>query len=125
LQGRFPIRVELEALGKDAFARILREPEHALPRQYSELLATEGVKIRFSADGIDRIAEMAWDLNQKQQNIGARRLYALFEKLLEEPLFLAPDALPDAGRDVEVDASYVETRLGYLVEDEHQSGYIL
>ena len=125
LQGRFSIRVELESLSREAFERILREPEHALPLQYAELLATEGVKLKFNATGIDRIAELAWDLNQQQQNIGARRLYALFEKLLEEPLFLAPDALPEAARELTVDGEYVDTRLGYLVEDETQSGYIL
>ncbi len=125
LQGRFPIRVELESLSREAFGQILREPENALPRQYAELLATEGVKLKFDATGIDRIAELAWDLNQRQQNIGARRLYALFEKLLEEPLFLAPDALPDAARDVMVDVEYVDTRLNYLVQDDTQSGYIL
>ncbi|MCA8960817.1 MAG: ATP-dependent protease ATPase subunit HslU [Planctomycetes bacterium] len=125
LQGRFPIRVELERLGKEDFARILREPENALPRQYAELLGTEGVKIRFDATGIDRIAELAGEINQRQENIGARRLYALFEKLLEEPLFLAPDALPDAGRELTVDAHYVDTRLGYLVRDGDHGSYIL
>ncbi len=125
LQGRFPIRVELASLTREDFARILREPEHALPRQYSLLLETEGVQVEFREDGLDRIAELAWDLNQSQQNIGARRLYALFEKLLEEPLFLAPDAFPDPERRVLVDRGYVESRLGYLLRDGGAQSYIL
>lgn len=125
LQGRFPIRVELQSLTKEDFVRILREPANALPRQYRDLLETESVQVVYEPDGLERVAQLAWDLNQSQQNIGARRLYALFEKLLEEPLFLAPDALPDAGRRVLVDRAFVDTRLGYLMEDPDHSAYIL
>lgn len=125
LQGRFPIRVELNSLTQADFVRILREPKNALPQQYRDLLATEDVTVTYEADGLERVAELAWDLNQTQQNIGARRLYALFEKLLEEPLFLAPDSLPEAGRSVNVDREYVETRLAYLLQNPDHSAYIL
>ncbi|MFN0059238.1 MAG: ATP-dependent protease ATPase subunit HslU [Planctomycetota bacterium] len=125
LQGRFPIRVELQSLTRDDYLRILREPRNALPRQYSELLATEGVRLEFAPEGLERMADLAWDVNQSQQNIGARRLYALCEKLLEEPLFLAPDAMSEAQKQVFVDRNYVDTRLGYLLANREQSSYIL
>ncbi len=123
LQGRFPIRVELASLERAEFSRILKEPEHALPRQYAALLETEGVKIEFQDDGLERIAELAWELNQRTQNIGARRLYALFEKLLEDPLFRAPDAVEE--RRVVVNRGYVDGCLGGLLDSAEQRSYIL
>ena len=125
LQGRFPIRVELDSLRKDDFLRILREPENALPRQYSELLATEGVSLQFEDSGLEKLAEMAWDLNQTTQNIGARRLYTLLEKLLEELLFAAPDLIAAHQKNSQIDQQFVESRLKELVRDEDQSAYIL
>ena len=125
LQGRFPIRVELSTLGKEEFLRILEEPRNSLPRQYKALLSTEGVEVTFTPDALRRIAELAYELNQNTQDIGARRLYTLFEKLLEGPLFGAPDRLPEGGRRVSVDTAYVEERLAEIVADQEQSGYIL
>ncbi len=125
LQGRFPIRVELDSLTREDYLRILTEPESALPRQYSQLLATEGVEVRFSHSGLERVAAMAWELNSRTQNIGARRLYALFERLLEDPLFRAPDALGGGARAIEVDVHFVEERLTPLLSDRDSSAYIL
>ncbi len=125
LQGRFPIRVELGPLGREEFLRILKEPQNSLPRQYSELLATEGVKVTFSDDGLERIAAYAWDLNQSTQNIGARRLYTIFEKLLEAALFGAPDQLGAGDWKVRVDEAFVEERLQTIATDAEQSAYIL
>ncbi|MEE8142187.1 MAG: ATP-dependent protease ATPase subunit HslU [Planctomycetota bacterium] len=125
LQGRFPIRVELSSLGKAEFLRILKEPESALPRQYAALLATEGVQVEFTSCGLQRIAEVAWDLNQSTQNIGARRLYTIFEKLLETPLFDAPDAVAKDQRHMRVDAGVVDERLAKILTDREQSSYIL
>ncbi|MGE3163618.1 MAG: ATP-dependent protease ATPase subunit HslU [Planctomycetota bacterium] len=125
LQGRFPIRVELSALGREDFLRILREPQNSLPRQYAALLGTEGVTVDFQPEGLARIAEIAWDLNQSTQDIGARRLYTLFERILERPLFEAPDLIPPGARSFSVDAAFVDSQLGGLLADRDQSSYIL
>lgn len=122
LQGRFPIRVELSALSADDFVRILTEPNASLTEQYTALLATEGVELTFAEDGIKRIAEMGWQVNETTENIGARRLHTMLEKLLEEISFEASD-LDD--KKVVVDAAYVNKYLGELVKDEDLSRYIL
>ncbi|MEM7167859.1 MAG: ATP-dependent protease ATPase subunit HslU [Planctomycetota bacterium] len=125
LQGRFPIRVELDSLRQEDFVRILTEPENALPRQYHALLDTEGVTVDFQEDGIARLAELAWELNRGSQDIGARRLYTLFEKLLEGPLFQAPDLIPPDGRKINVTAGFVDQQLSEIAADQQQSSYIL
>ncbi|MDY0169606.1 MAG: ATP-dependent protease ATPase subunit HslU [Thermoguttaceae bacterium] len=122
LQGRFPIRVELNALGKQDFVRILTEPRGALTKQYQALLATEGVKLDFSDDGVEALAGYAFDVNQTAQNIGARRLYTILERVLEELSFEAPDM--KAGR-VKINAAYVKQRLDKLSHDEDLSKFIL
>ncbi|MDD5229439.1 MAG: ATP-dependent protease ATPase subunit HslU [Methylococcales bacterium] len=122
LQGRFPIRVELSALTADDFVRILTEPNASLTEQYMALLATEGVSLTFAEDGIKRIAEMGWQVNETTENIGARRLHTMLERLLEEISFNAPD-LDD--KKIVVDAAYVNKYLGELVKDEDLSRYIL
>ncbi len=121
LQGRLPIRVEMTALTADDFKRILTEPDSSLTEQYQGLLSTEGVKVSFLDDGIQRIAEIAFQVNSQTENIGARRLHTVVERLLEEVLFCAPDCTDD----VVVDASMVNEVLGELVEDEDLSRYIL
>jgi ATP-dependent HslUV protease ATP-binding subunit HslU len=122
LQGRFPIRVELSALSKDDFVRILTEPKAALTRQYVELLATEGVKLAFTADAIERLAGIAAQVNERQENIGARRLHTVLERLLDTLSYEAPDR---DGQAVEVDRAYVDAHLGELVQDPDLSRYIL
>jgi len=122
LQGRFPIRVELSALSADDFVRILTEPDASLTEQYQALLATEGVTVSFTEDGIKRIAELGWQVNESVENIGARRLHTILEKLLEEISFNAPD-MPD--KTVSIDAAYVDAHLGELAADEDLSRYIL
>jgi ATP-dependent HslUV protease ATP-binding subunit HslU len=122
LQGRFPIRVELGALTADDFRRILSEPQHALSKQYTALLATEGVKLTFTDDGIKRLAEVAFQVNERTENIGARRLHTVLERLLEEISFTASD---HDGGSFSIDAAYVDTHLGELVKDEDLSRYIL
>ena len=122
LQGRFPIRVELDSLGKADLVRILTEPENALVRQYTALLETESVKVNFREDGIAEIAEMAALINERTENIGARRLYTMMEKLLDEISFDAPE-MP--GKNMVVDAQYVRDKLKDFVEDEDLSRYIL
>ncbi len=122
LQGRFPIRVELEALVKEDFVRILSEPRNALTKQYVALMQTEGVDVDFKTDAIECLAEFAFQVNQKTQNIGARRLHTIIERLLEELSFAAPDM--KMGR-VEINAAYVKERLADIVQDEDQSKYIL
>ncbi|MBA4397920.1 MAG: HslU--HslV peptidase ATPase subunit, partial [Syntrophus sp. (in: bacteria)] len=122
LQGRFPIRVELDSLGKDEFIRILTEPHNALIKQYVEMLATEGLKIIFQQDAIAEIAEVATVVNEKTENIGARRLYTIMETLLDEISFDAPDMTE---KDVSIDADYVRQKLSEIVEDEDLSRYIL
>jgi ATP-dependent HslUV protease ATP-binding subunit HslU len=122
LQGRFPIRVELEALSKEDFVRILSEPRNALTKQYTALMQVEGVDVIFQSDAIDALATFAFQVNQTTQNIGARRLHTIMERLLEELSFAAPDM--KMGR-VEINAAYVNERLADIVEDEDQSKYIL
>ncbi len=122
LQGRFPIRVELDPLTKEDFVRILTEPQNALTKQYKALLATEGVEIEFTEDGIDRIAEIAVMLNERMENIGARRLYTVMEKLLEDVSFNAPNM---KGEKVVVDRKYVDEHLTDVIKDEDLSKYIL
>ena len=122
LQGRFPIRVELSALSAEDFVRILTEPNASLTEQYQALLATEGVEISFTSCGIRRIAELAWEVNERVENIGARRLHTILEKLLEEVSFAAPDLLD---KSVSIDAAYVDAHLGPLAADEDLSRYIL
>ena len=122
LQGRFPIRVELDSLGKADLVRILTEPENALIKQYTALLETESVKVNFTEDGIAEIAEMAALINERTENIGARRLYTMMEKLLDEISFDAPE-MP--GKNMVVDAQYVRDKLKDFVEDEDLSRYIL
>lgn len=122
LQGRFPIRVELKDLQKDDFVRILKEPKNSLTRQYTELLHTEGVKLVFSDDAVEALANYAYQVNQSTQNIGARRLYTILEQLLEELSFEAPDM---SMARVEINAAYVDERLAAIAEDEDLSKYIL
>ncbi|TNJ32998.1 ATP-dependent protease ATPase subunit HslU [Arenimonas terrae] len=122
LQGRFPIRVELTALSRDDFKRILTEPKNALTRQYMALLATEGVNIGFDPDAIDRLAEIAFQINERQENIGARRLHTVLEKLLEKLSFEAPDK---GGLSLMVDRAMVDAQLGDAVKDPDLSRYIL
>ena len=122
LQGRFPIRVELNSLGKEEFIRILTEPHNALVRQYTEMMATEGVRISFTEDAVAAIAETATLVNDRMENIGARRLYTIMESLLDEISFDAPEM---AGQEVVIDADYVARQLDEIVEDEDLSRYIL
>jgi len=122
LQGRFPIRVELDSLGKEDLVRILTEPENALLKQYTALLDTESVKVKFTEDGVAEIAEMAALINERTENIGARRLYTMMEKLLDEISFDAPEM---SGKDIVIDVKYVQTKLKDFVQDEDLSRYIL
>lgn len=122
LQGRLPIRVELAALTTEDFVRILTEPDASLTEQYQALLKTEGVDLVFTGDGIQRIAEIAWHVNEKTENIGARRLHTVMERLLEEVSFMAPTY---QGRTITVDADYVGRNLNELAEDEDLTRYIL
>jgi ATP-dependent HslUV protease ATP-binding subunit HslU len=122
LQGRLPIRVELHALTPDDFKRILTEPDASLVQQYEALMATEGVKLTFGEGAIARIAEVAWKVNETTENIGARRLHTVMERLLESLSFDAGDTVKDG---FEVTAAYVDEKLGDLSEDEDLSRYIL
>jgi ATP-dependent HslUV protease ATP-binding subunit HslU len=122
LQGRFPIRVELEPLTRQDFVRILSEPQNALIRQYVELLRTEGVTLRFMPDAVEAIAEIAFTVNQRAENIGARRLYTVMERLLDEVSFDAPSM---TGQELVIDAEYVQAHLADVVKDEDLSRYIL
>ena len=122
MQGRFPIRVELSALSKDDFVRILTEPKAALTTQYVELLRTEGVQLAFAADAIERLAEIAAQVNERQENIGARRLHTVLERLLDTLSYEAPDK---DGSSVTIDRAYVDAHLGELVQDPDLSRYIL
>ncbi|MDP1537722.1 MAG: ATP-dependent protease ATPase subunit HslU [Burkholderiales bacterium] len=123
LQGRFPIRVELDSLSVDDFERILTQTDACLTRQYQALLSTEGVSVSFTADGIRRLAQIAFEVNEKTENIGARRLYTVMEKLLEEVSFTAGST--GAGIALTVDAAYVDLRLGELAQREDLSRYVL
>jgi ATP-dependent HslUV protease ATP-binding subunit HslU len=122
LQGRFPIRVELQDLTKEDFVRILREPQNSLTKQTVALLGTEGVRVEFTDDAVDKMAQIAYDVNRRTQNIGARRLYTILEKVFETISFDAPD-LPE--KKVRIDADYVRERLGDIVKDEDLSKFIL
>ncbi len=122
LQGRLPIRVELDSLSEEDFRRILVEPENSLVRQYTELLATEGVTIEFTDEALDEVARIAQDVNDTTENIGARRLYTLMERLLEELSFEAPEL---SGQKVTIDGDYVRSQLADLAGDEDLSRYML
>jgi ATP-dependent HslUV protease ATP-binding subunit HslU len=122
LQGRFPIRVELDSLKVEDFVRILTEPDASLTAQYRALLSTESVGVEYTADGVRRIAELAHQVNERTENIGARRLHTVMERLLESISF---DASEQGGSAVKVDAAYVDKHLGNLAKDEDLSRYIL
>ncbi|MDX9816205.1 MAG: ATP-dependent protease ATPase subunit HslU [Smithellaceae bacterium] len=122
LQGRFPIRVELDSLGKEEFIRILTEPNNALVKQYTEMMATEGIKLIFTKDAVASIAEIATIVNERTENIGARRLYTIMEKLLDDISFDAPDM---KNKEIKIDAKTVEKKLEDIIEDEDLSRYIL
>ncbi len=122
LQGRFPIRVELGALSKDDFVRILTEPKASLTKQYVALLQTEGVDVRFADDAVDRLAEIAFQVNERQENIGARRLHTVLERLLDVLSYEAPDR---GGQQVLIDRAYVDEHMGELVRDPDLTRYIL
>ena len=122
LQGRFPIRVELEPLGKDDFVRILTEPKNALVKQYTALMDTEGITLRFLEDAIDRIADFATLVNERTENIGARRLHTVMERLLDEISFEGPDLRE---KSITIDAAYVDRMLAAIVKNEDLSRYIL
>ncbi|MBF8254350.1 MAG: heat shock protein HslVU, ATPase subunit HslU, partial [Deltaproteobacteria bacterium] len=121
-QGRFPIRVELSSLGKDDFVRILTEPKNALIKQYEALLETEDVHLRFGADAVEEIAGIAAEVNERMENIGARRLHTVLERLLDEVSFSAPEM---HGKEVVIDAAYVRERLTPILKNEDLSRYIL
>ncbi len=122
MQGRFPIRVELDSLSVDDFIKILKEPENALVKQYCELLKTESVELQFTDDAIEMVAKMAYEVNEKTENIGARRLHTVMEKLLEEISFEAPEI---SGTKIVINGAYVEEKLKGLVKDTDLSKYIL
>jgi ATP-dependent HslUV protease ATP-binding subunit HslU len=122
LQGRLPIRVELEALKVEDFVRILTEPDASLCTQYTALMATEGLNVSFDPSGVRRIAEIAYQVNERTENIGARRLHTVMERLLEVVSF---DATERAGLSVVIDAGYVDEHLAELAKDEDLSRYIL
>ncbi len=125
LQGRLPIRVELDPLTTEDFQRILVEPDFSLTEQYRALLATEDLQIRFTDDGITRIAETAWQVNERTENIGARRLHTVMERLLEEISYSAADVAVGDNSELVVDAAYVDKQLGELAKDEDLSRFIL
>jgi ATP-dependent HslUV protease ATP-binding subunit HslU len=122
LQGRFPIRVELHSLGKEDFIRILKEPRNALIKQYTALLKTESIDVVFTDDAIAEIAQIAQIINERTENIGARRLYTIMEKLLEQISFDASDVHDE---EITIDSAYVMERLRDFIEDEDLSRYIL
>ena len=122
MQGRLPIRVELSALGRDDLGRILREPENSLIRQYVALMKTEGITLEFTEDAIDTIAALSADINQSIENIGARRLHTVLERLLEEISFTAPDR---DGEEITIDEAQVRERLEELTKDSDLSKFIL
>jgi ATP-dependent HslUV protease ATP-binding subunit HslU len=122
LQGRFPIRVELKSLSEEDFVRILKEPKNALIKQYTALLETEGIKLTFTEDAIEEIARYAAQVNQSSENIGARRLHTIMEKLLEEISFAGPDLKK---KNIRIDAAYVRKQLADIIKDQDLSRYIL
>lgn len=121
LQGRFPLRAELKSLTVDDFKRILIEPENALTKQYAALIATEGIKLTFSEDGIDEVAQSAYDVNTNLENIGARRLHTILEKILEDILFEAPDC----AKTIVIDRDFVKSNLKSIIKDKDLSKFIL
>ena len=125
LQGRFPIRVELKSLQKEDFEKILTEPQNALIKQYKELLKTEGLEIEFEGEAIGRIAEMAYDVNEQSEDIGARRLHTLLEKLLEDISFDAPDMVKEGKTSFNINAAYVDERLKEIAKNRDLSQFIL
>jgi ATP-dependent HslUV protease ATP-binding subunit HslU len=127
LQGRLPIRVELDSLKVGDFVRILTEPDASLTAQYKALMATEGMQVEFAPDGVRRIAEIAFHVNERTENIGARRLHTVMERLLETVSYEAAEKRNSSNGDarVWVDATYVDDHLGTLVKDEDLSRYIL
>ena len=122
LQGRFPIRVELQELTREDFLRILTEPSSSITMQYQALLKTEGVDVKFEQDGLEALADIAFQVNQTTQNIGARRLHTILERLLEEVSYEAPDLKT---KKIVIDAAYVQQKLHTIVEDEDLSKFIL
>ena len=122
LQGRFPIRVELKSLSVEDFIRILKEPKNALAKQYTALLETEGIKLVLTDDALEEVARFAAQVNESSENIGARRLHTIMEKLLEEVSFEGPDLKK---KNVRVDANYVRKQLADIVKDQDLSRYIL
>ena len=122
LQGRLPIRVELDALNSEDFKRILKEPDNSLIKQYKALLKTENVDLEFSEDGIDMIANLAYEVNSKVENIGARRLHTIIERVLDEISFTATDR---SGEKINIDANFVQSNLGDIVKDTDLSKFIL
>jgi ATP-dependent HslUV protease ATP-binding subunit HslU len=122
LQGRLPIRVELDALTTEDFVRILTEPDASLTEQYAALMAADGLELSFAEDGVRRTAEVAWEVNEKTENIGARRLHTVMERLLETISFEAADR---SGQSVTVDRAYVDDHLADLVGNEDLARYIL
>jgi ATP-dependent HslUV protease ATP-binding subunit HslU len=122
LQGRFPIRVELETLGREDFVRILTEPRNALVRQYVALLETENVRLEFTGDAIERIADVAMLVNERTENIGARRLHTVMEKLLDQVSFDAPELTQ---KNLTIDGAYVDRMLSEIAKNEDLSRYIL
>jgi len=122
LQGRFPIRVELTDLKREDFLRILTEPKHALTKQYVELLATEGVRLEFTRDGIETLAEIACEVNRTAQNIGARRLHTILERVVEEVSYEGPDL---KNKQVVINGNYVRDRLTTILEKEDLTKFIL
>jgi ATP-dependent HslUV protease ATP-binding subunit HslU len=122
LQGRFPIRVELYPLGKDDFVRILTEPQNALIKQYKALLETEGVQVTFTDDAVIEIASIAVTVNERTENIGARRLHTVMERMLDQISFDASDL---SGQQIVIDAQYVHEKLADVVKDEDLTRYIL
>jgi ATP-dependent HslUV protease ATP-binding subunit HslU len=122
LQGRFPIRVELKSLSEEDFIRILKEPKNAIVKQYIALLETEGIKLTFMDDALEEVARFAAQVNQSAENIGARRLHTIMEKLLEEISFAGPDLKK---KNVRIDGAYVRGQLAEIVKDQDLSRYIL
>jgi ATP-dependent HslUV protease ATP-binding subunit HslU len=122
LQGRFPIRVELTSLNKEDFVRILTEPENALIKQYTALLATEDVRVEFTEDAIDEIAQVAEDVNRDAEDIGARRLHTILEKVMEEISFKAPNVRP---KHIQIDRKYVQDQLKDIIKDQDLRRFIL
>jgi ATP-dependent HslUV protease ATP-binding subunit HslU len=122
LQGRFPIRVELTDLKREDFLRILTEPQNALTKQYAQLLATEGVTLEFTKDGIETLAEIAFEVNRTSQNIGARRLHTILERVIEEISYEGPER---ANKHAIIDSAFVRERLDSILEKQDLSKFIL